>query len=213
MMPSASFAHARSVSGLVSGARSAATCGDRIASPSAMHRVGQEDDGYVRHLKAGPSIIGLCEAGQVASTLAVDGRAGLEPCRWLVQGRDAGRRAGRNDVAGLEQPAAATDRRRGRRRRTACSRVEPDCSVRAVDCSATPCSACGSATSSREARYGPNGPKLGNVLAAVEMAVGLDDLAGADVVEAAIGSDAFERVFLAEPFSARVPITAASSAS
>src|SRR6185503_4312268 len=100
MMPSASFAHSRRVSGRASGGTIILTCGARIASPS----------GCIELVR---STIGLSGIGRrsfddrimqaaKAFDLDLDGRAGLEPRRRLVQGGHAGRCTRCDDIAGLE---------------------------------------------------------------------------------------------------------------
>src|SRR6185369_4131939 len=100
MMPSASLAHSRRVSGRASGGTIILTCGARIASPS----------GCIALVKRTIGLSGMWGRSfhdrivQAAKTfdLDLDGRARLEPCRRLVQGGHAGRCACGDDIAGLE---------------------------------------------------------------------------------------------------------------
>src|SRR5512144_1190287 len=98
MMPSASLAHSRKVSGRASGGTIILTCGARIASPS----------GCIALVRRTVGLSGMCNGSfddrimQAAEALDLDGRARLQPGRRLVQGGHAGWRAGGDDVAGLE---------------------------------------------------------------------------------------------------------------
>src|SRR6478609_9466681 len=100
MIPSASFAHSRRVSGRTSGGTIILTCGARIASPSGCIALVSSTIGLsgIMGRSFGDRIV------QAAKTfdLDLDGRARLEPGRWLVQRGHAGRCACGDDVAGLE---------------------------------------------------------------------------------------------------------------
>ena len=81
------------------------------ASHVGVDRVGQQDaSGLSAIRKAAPATTGLARRPR-PSTSTVDRRARPQPGRRRVHGGDAGRRAGGDDVAGLERHAGATRRR------------------------------------------------------------------------------------------------------
>src|ERR1700710_3040197 len=101
MIPSASAAHVRKVSGRASGAVISRTCGARIASPSGCIALVRRTTGF-SGIGGRPFGDRIDEAAKTFD-LDLDGRAWLQPCRRLVQPGDAGRRAGGDDVAGFER--------------------------------------------------------------------------------------------------------------
>src|SRR6478672_6945603 len=99
MMPSASFAHSRKVSGRASGGTIILTCGARIASPSGCIALVSRTIGLsgIRRRSLDDWIVQAAKAFD----LDFDGRTWLEPRRRFVQPSHAGRRARCDDVAGL----------------------------------------------------------------------------------------------------------------
>src|ERR1043165_5260030 len=101
MIPSASPAHLRKVSGCASGAVISRTWGARMASPSGCIGLVSRTTG-LSGIGHGAFGYGIDQPAELFDLDLTDG-ARLQPGGRLMHPGDAGRRAGRNDIARLQR--------------------------------------------------------------------------------------------------------------